>query len=107
MDVLNTLVSILAGAATTGLVTICTHLYHSKQSADTEDDTIKDGMMALLHDRIYQAGHYYCNVQGWCSLQDKHNIDYMYKPYHALGGNGTGTAAYKAILALPTEPPTK
>lgn len=29
------------------------------------------------------------------------NLEYLYKSYHALGGNGTGTELYNRAKALP------
>ena len=62
--------------------------------------TLKDGMLALLHDRIYQACSFFI-ARGWCSPEDRSNLEYLYKPYKALGGNGTGESLYKKCLELP------
>ena len=40
---------------------------------------------------------------GFCPLGDKKNIEYLFRPYAALGGNGTGKQAYDDIMNLPTE----
>lgn len=40
-------------------------------------------------------------VRGWCSPDDRSNLEYLYKPYKALGGNGTGESLYKKCLELP------
>ena len=69
----------------------------------TENDSIKSGVKALLHDRLWQAHNYYTN-KGYCSLEDKKNIEYLYEPYAALGGNGTGKEAYDDIFGLPPRP---
>ncbi len=55
----------------------------------------------MLHDRLWQAHKHYM-AQGWCSLEDKKNVEYLYQPYAALGGNGTGKDAYQDIFDLPT-----
>ena len=70
----------------------------------TEYDVFRQGIMALLHDRLYQSCSYYIKC-GYCSVEAKHNIEYLYKPYKALGGNGTGEALYKKCMELPIEPP--
>lgn len=101
--IFNTIIGILAGAATTGLVTICRTLHQHDKQGKNEFANIKAGLLGILHDRIYQAAEYYAKV-GWCSYGDKKNIEYLYKPYAALGGNGTGKAAYETIQALPTGP---
>ena len=69
----------------------------------TQQQAMLDGLQAILHDRIYQAHRYYMD-KGYCPLDDKRNIEYLYKPYFALGGNGTGKQAYEDIQELPTQP---
>lgn len=66
------------------------------------EDALTEGMKAILHDRLWQAHRFYM-AQSWCSLEDKKNIEYLYKPYAALGGNGTGESAYNDICELPTQ----
>ncbi len=63
-------------------------------------------ILALLHDRLYQACGYYLR-RGWASEEDKRNLEYLYAPYAALGGNGTCHAMYEQCLALPLEPKRK
>lgn len=65
-----------------------------------EDKAIKDGLLALLHDRLYQACTCYL-TRGHIDVEALKNIEYMYSAYHALGGNGTGTALYEKVKALP------
>ena len=68
-----------------------------------EQDLVKQGVLAILHDRLYQAYQYYLH-KGYCSIDDRDNLDYMFRPYRALGGNGTGEELYNRCLALPYEP---
>lgn len=66
-----------------------------------DSEALKAGVKAVLHDRLWQAHKQYM-AQGWCSLEDKKNVEYLYQPYAALGGNGTGKDAYQDIFDLPT-----
>ena len=66
----------------------------------TEYKTIKDGLLAIMHDRLYQACTYYIQ-QGWIVASGLKNLEYLYQSYHALGGNGTGTELYNRAKALP------
>lgn len=68
-----------------------------------DSEALKAGIKAVLHDRLWQAHKHYMS-QGWCSLEDKKNVEYLYQPYAALGGNGTGKDAYQDIFDLPTRP---
>ena len=66
----------------------------------TEYKTIKDGLLAIMHDRLYQSCTYYIK-QGHIDMGGLKNLEYLYKSYHALGGNGTGTELYSRAKALP------
>lgn len=68
-----------------------------------EQELVKQGVLAILHDRLYQACQFYLK-RGYCTLEDRDNLDYMFRPYKALGGNGTGEELYNRCLALPYEP---
>lgn len=65
----------------------------------TEQDAMKDGVLALLHDRLYQVCSYYIH-QGEISLPEVKNIEYIYRGYHTLGGNGTGTELFERVKEL-------
>ena len=66
----------------------------------SEYEVLKEGILALLHDRLYQACSFFIE-KGYCSLEDRANLEYLYKPYKALGGNGTGEHLYRKCLELP------
>ena len=63
---------------------------------------INAAVLALLHDRIYQACTFYLKRK-YCTVEDRDNLEYMFRPYKALGGNGTGEELYNRCLALPYE----
>lgn len=65
-----------------------------------ERQAIKTGLLAILHDRLYQACLRYIS-QGWIDDDDMKNLEYLYKSYYALGGNGTGTELYNRAKSLP------
>ncbi len=66
---------------------------------EAEDTAIKNGLLAVLHDRLYiECGK--CIEQEYISLDDMENIKHLYSAYSALGGNGTGTALYNRAMAL-------
>lgn len=67
---------------------------------EQERQAIKTGLLAILHDRLYQACLHYIS-QGWIDDDGMKNIEYLYKSYHALGGNGTGTELYSRAKSLP------
>lgn len=67
---------------------------------EKERQAIKTGLLAILHDCLYQACLRYIS-QGWIDDDDMKNLEYLYKSYHALGGNGTGTELYNRAKSLP------
>ena len=66
----------------------------------TEYRNIKTGLLAIMHDRLYQACWHYLK-QGYIDTGGLKNLEYLYNSYHALGGNGTGTELYNRAKALP------
>lgn len=82
------------------IIAVITWLWKLLMDKKKENELIKEGMMALLHDRIYQACSFFL-AQGWCTAEDRSNLEYLYTPYKALGGNGTGESLYKKCLELP------
>lgn len=70
------------------------------KAQEAERKAIKEGMLAILHDRLYQACTHYI-AQGCIDTDGLKNLEYIYKAYHALGGNGTGTELYNRAKALP------
>lgn len=60
----------------------------------------RKGLLALLHDRLYQSCRYYLS-KGAVDVDGLKNLEYVYNSYHDLGGNGTGTELYRKVKALP------
>ena len=81
-------------------------LYGKLKQNQMEQCLIKEGVLAILHDRLYQNCHSHI-IQGYCSLEDRVNLEYMFKAYHGLGGNGTCQNIYETCCELPyTKPET-
>lgn len=89
-----------------GVPALCMSLYAflGKRIKDTErkNRAIELGLQALLRDRIIQAYNHYTE-KAFCPIYGKENVENMYRQYHNLGGNGTVTKLYEALMALPTE----
>ena len=85
----------LFGLAITGL-TFCINELKKKLK---EQEAVKEGMVALLHDRLFQSGMYYLD-KGEISVSELQNFDDLYNAYHRLGGNGTGTEIYERVHDL-------
>ncbi|MFU0833863.1 MAG: DUF1043 domain-containing protein [Oscillospiraceae bacterium] len=73
-----------------------------QQEQETEQAAMKEGILALLHSEIYR-GYAECEQKGYATVDDIKNLEYLYKPYHALGGNGTGTELFERVKKMPTK----
>lgn len=60
------------------------------------------GLTGLLYVSI-RAYYKECENKGYATVEDKEDMCAVYNSYHTLGGNGTGTALYKRVMAMPTE----
>lgn len=74
-------------------------LYKQVKGDRQEQLLIKDGLLAILHDRLYQARNQLI-VQDECTVEDMRNLEYLYRSYHALGSNGTGAELYERCKKL-------
>lgn len=82
---------------------VITWLVRQTKAKKTEYTVLREGILALLHDRLYTACSFFID-RGWCSVDDRENLECMYKPYKALGGNGTGEHLYHRCMELPIRP---
>lgn len=79
----------------------------AQQRKDNEreklDHAMQVGMRSLLRNALMET-HRRCVVQqGYCEVSDKEIAERNYIAYHDLGGNGTGTRLYSAIMELPVK----
>jgi hypothetical protein len=85
--------SLISVAITSGFIWLFNYLINIGRS-----------IRALMHDRLYCLCPIYMK-QGWCSIEDKRNLEYLYKPYKFFRGNGTAEGMYNTCQALPIQPP--
>lgn len=74
------------------------------------DDTLKTvvellqlhstAMISMLYDRLNQA-YIYFDGRGYCTPQDRHNCQKMFKIYREMGGNDNMENIMERLLALP------
>ena len=62
-----------------------------------EQATIKAALVALLHDRLYQASQRIIEDDVPINIHDFDNLRYIYDSYKALGGNGTGDTVFEMV----------
>lgn len=93
----------IMGAVTSGIALWCKHLSKKLKERKAEQDALKSGMIAILHDRLFQICNEYLAL-GYIPVNESEeildNAKIIYDAYHVLGGNGTGTAVYEKFLKL-------
>jgi hypothetical protein len=75
---------------------------HEAKEKDHSMELIKEGMCALLRDKLLQKLEK-CASGGYCSVEARDDIDHMFVIYKALGGNGTIQALRERVFTLPVD----
>lgn len=70
-----------------------------EQTQIKQTDCIKEGVKALLHDKIIQKCEHYIS-EGKITTEELQELEYLNEPYKALGGNGTVKAAMHKVHEL-------
>lgn len=77
------------------------------QKKDDKKDLQSQMLIGLAHDRIVYLGMDYVE-RGWILKDEYENLnDYLYKPYKALGGNGSAQRVMEEVdkLRIYSKPP--
>ena len=90
---LGQIVNALGGA-------IITLLWAMLRSKKRENDALKEGVQALLRDRIIQGYNHY-STKGWIPIYAMESIDACYKSYEELGENGVIDNLMSQLRELP------
>ena len=70
------------------------------EKKDSTKSAIEEGLLALLHDRIYELSQFYI-LSGYITFSEFDNLSYLYKPYENLGGNSNAHDLYMKCKDLP------
>lgn len=104
LEINSMLVTLGAGSIISLFVRVFKQLKLQRQKTEERFKKIESANLALLHDMIYQQCSFFLE-QGWISVDDLENLEYIWKGYKGLGGNGTGEALYNKVVALPHKRP--
>ena len=88
---------IIAILGSTGLWTLINNIityFKDKKSIE------KKALLTLLHDKLYYLFQHFIS-KGSITADELENLEYLYKPYSSLGGNGTCKRLYEEVLRLP------
>ena len=88
---------VIAIFGSTGLWTLINNLIASHKSKRSVE---KKALLALLHDKLYYLCQHFIS-KGSITADELENLEYLYKPYSSLGGNGTCKRLYEEVLRLP------
>jgi hypothetical protein len=93
--ILPVLVTLLGSGLWTFLIELI-KLRSEKASAE------KKMLLGLGHDVLYQRLTYYID-RGYIEPAELQNVEYVFRPYVGLGGNGIIKVLYEHVCELPTE----
>ena len=99
MTILEALVTILVSVlASSGVWAMVMKLMDKK-------DVKTQMLIGLGHDRIMYLGMSYIQ-RGWITRDEYENlVDYLYKPYELMGGNGSAKRVVDEVKKLPLQRP--
>lgn len=104
LDRLLEINSILMALGLGSIITIVSKIFKSslsiRRKTEARFKNLEFANIAMLHDKIYKQCSEFLE-QGWISVEDLENLDYLWRGYKGLGGNGTGEVLYKKVQALP------
>lgn len=90
----------LACLGSSGLTAIVLAVLQRRWAKQDKQDALVDGLKVLTVDRVRYLGRSYIKAQG-ISLEDKENLEDMYRAYKALGGNGHLETVMDEVERLP------
>ena len=97
---LSQIINALAGAIITYLVTVLRQKKQQIKEQRKENKALKEGIQALLRDRIIQAYNKYFE-NGWIPIYAMESIEACYSSYEELGENGVIDNLMRQLRELP------
>lgn len=95
---------VLFGVFSAGMVAWCKSLQKKLKQKQTEQDALKEGMKAILHDMLFQICEKYLAL-GYIPVEDSEEVlaraAVLWNAYSGLNGNGTGEKVYTRFTNLP------
>lgn len=93
----------LFGVGVFGLLgTIITKMKAYTKRQEEEAKLNNDAMLAILHNKVYKNGIEYIK-KGSVTVGQLNDIEKLYAPYIAMGGNSTAQLIMKRVRELPID----
>lgn len=99
--VVTALVSALTSSGVMSLIIYLLQRRDKRKEREAANNSAQARMiLGLGHDKIIQLTDKYVR-RGYITLKEKRNLEFLYKPYADLGGNGDCQIGYDACQRLP------
>lgn len=104
--VLEYWIEYLFGLITIGFGLVYKRLSKRIKSMKKENDALKNGIRALLHNQIISEGKKLV-IKKYCTPEEYEDMEYLWSSYHELNGNGSAERMINQVRALPQTPPAE
>lgn len=74
--------------------------YIKQEQVNQRFENLELAQLAMLHNKIYRQCAEHLEAE-YISIEDLDDLDYLFRGYKGLGGNGTGETLYNKVKALP------
>lgn len=102
--IVTLIVAIIASGSLSQIIAWILHRVDSRHSPTRRDQAMEYGLQTLLYQKLQQIHSEMIRRGGWCPDDLKKTADRIYGAYHALGGNGVGTAMWHDITTSHSQP---
>lgn len=93
---------VIACLGSSGLTAIVLAILQRRWSCQDKQDALVAGLKVLTVDRVRYLGRCYI-LDGKISLEDRENLEDMYRAYKGLGGNGHLETIMAEVRKLPVK----
>ena len=91
------LIALVAAVLGSSIWSVLLEVYKLRQNKKSSD---RQMLLGLGHDRLYYILDQKLR-DGYITVDELENIEYLYRPYREMGGNGTCERMYEQVNLLP------
>ncbi|MGL4941391.1 MAG: hypothetical protein ACRC44_08615 [Bifidobacterium asteroides] len=99
-ELMQTLLEAMIPMLLTGIGGACGWLLKSHRREEARDQAMEAGLRTLLRAELLEIHTRHVAHHEPISVSIQDEADRVYRAYHRLGGNGTGTMMHEQIMAL-------